>query len=261
MKNSKKTILISIIIIVIISICALLAIAFARSAHKPQEENEDKNTDYQKEYEEMKENSIMYSDDSTLKELKEEYKITGTDEIYQIETESDGRKVINVKPSINYKVAFTGMIKNSKPEFTEIDSTFEKNHPTQNGIWIKQEDREKIENYLKNNEYLKSEYKINELGYLEINLSDNATELDKKIQNIIESDKQYIFCISSICYTVDPVTGEIVDNPYNELETYQTYEYFRDDNKLIIFVTENKQKKMTNQEIFQSIIDLIDIQK
>ena len=59
---------------------------------------------------------------------------------------------------------------------------------------------------------------------------------------------------------VDALTGNIVDNPYNELEKYQTYEYFKDENKMITFITENKENAMTNNEIFNSIIDLMNLQ-
>ena len=58
---------------------------------------------------------------------------------------------------------------------------------------------------------------------------------------------------------VDPVTGEIIDNPYNQLEPYQTYEYFEDEERMIIFITENKELKMTENEIIQSIVELVEV--
>lgn len=207
----------------------------------------------------MKKDSIMYNDNATLEELKEEYKITGESELFEVQTENDGRKVLNIKPSINYKVAFCGMIKNMKPKMEELDKIFENNYPTKKGIWIKEIDREKILNYLNNNQFLHSKYKIDEEGYLNILEKNNQTDIDKKIQKLIMGDKQYIFSISSKCYMVDSVTGEIVENPYNELEKYQTYEYFKDEERMIIFITENKDSKMTKDEIFESVIDLLDI--
>lgn len=261
MKNNKIRIIISVILsIIIISICALFEFLNSKSAQLQNKIENEINTNYEKEYEEMKSNSTMYDENSTLEQLKEEYKITGADDIYQIEIENDGRKVVTIKPSIEYKVAFCGMIKNSKPEFYEINSIFEANNPAENGIWIKSTDREKILEYLNNNELLKSEYKINEIGYLEVLKNNNPTDIDQKIHNLINGNKQYIFCISSTCYMVDVVTGEIVDNPYNELEEYQTYEYFKDEGKMIVFITENKESKMTSNEIFESIIDLLDLQ-
>lgn len=213
-------------------------------------------SDIEKDYLDMTNNSIMYDSDADLKELKEEYKITGQDEIYEINTENDGRKILNVKPSVNYKVAFCGMIKKAKPNFEELDLIFEQNSPTKSGIWINNNDREKIKNYLNNNQFLESKYDIDENGYLIITQANNQTSDDKKIEKLINSDSQYIFNISSTCYMVDVVTGEIVENPYNDLEEYQTYEYFKDQNRMIIFITENKDLKMTNEDIFESLIDL-----
>ncbi len=261
MKNNRKNIIIIIcIIFVIIGICAFFIFKKIKGVQTPINNINTNNNDYQKEYEELKENSIMYDESSTIDELKEEYKITGDNEIYQVETESDGRKVLNVKPNVNYKVAFSGMIKNAKPEFGEIDKILDKYGPDETGIWITEKDREKIIEILNNNEKLQSEYIINDKGYLNIKQENQQTDLDKKIQEIINSDKQYVLCISSICYMVDPVTGEIVDNPYNELEEYQTYEYFKDEDRIIIFITENKDLKMTNTEILESVVNLMELQ-
>ena len=257
MKN-KKLFIIIICIIVLISVCVLLRRANLNNIQMNDEKENEKT--YEKEYEEMKDNSTMYDQNSTLDQLKEEYNVTGENDIYQVETEKDGRKVITVNPSVDFKVAFSGMIKRLKPDFSEIDSIYEKNAPKYNGIWIYSNDREKILEYLNNNELLKAKYRVNEEGYLEIDLTNDSTEIDKKIQYIINSNKQYILCISSICYMIDTVTGNIVDNPYNELEEYQTYEYFNDENKIIIFITENKENVMNNNEIFNSIIDLMNLQ-
>lgn len=260
MNENKKNIIIISVLIVILIVIVLIVSKKLNQKEKPDIEREN----YEVQNEVRTDNTAsteQIENDEEIKKLKEEYKITGNSVLYRVETESDGRKVINIKSSINYKVAFAGMIKNSRPDFNEIDSIFKENYPTQNGIWIKLEDREKIEKYLNKNELLQSEYKINEKGYLEIVQDNNVTNIDNKIHNLINSNKQYIFCISSICYMVEPVSGEIVDNPYNEFEKYQTYEYFEDENKMIIFITENKDDEMTNKEIFQSIVDLIDLQK
>ena len=56
---------------------------------------------------------------------------------------------------------------------------------------------------------------------------------------------------------VDPVTGDIVRNPYEDLNSTQTYEYFEYEDDKIIFVTENINKELTEDEIFESIIKLI----
>lgn len=58
---------------------------------------------------------------------------------------------------------------------------------------------------------------------------------------------------------IDVVTGKIIEYRFNDLEPYQTYEYFEDNNKMIIFLSENKEKKLTEDEIFNSIIRLLDV--
>lgn len=183
-------------------------------------------------------------------------KLYGSDNLYEIDTENDGRKVITVKTDISYKVAFCGMIKKEKPNFEELDSIFKNNYPSLSGVWVYSVDRERVLNYLNNSEYLQSEYIIDENGYLKIKEINNQKEYDKEIEKIINSNNQYIISISSICYMIDPVAGQIIDNPYNDLEKYQTYEYYKDDNKLIIFITENKENLLTNNDIFVSLMNL-----
>lgn len=149
------------------------------------------------------------------------------------------------------------MITGNAPTLNEIDSIFEKNAPTKNGIWIIEKDRNKILNYLNNNDKLDCKYKIED-GYLKISDDAKSSSLDKKIRKIIDGNKQIILDISSVYYMVDTVTGDIVDNPYNELSKSQTYEYVQDENKMIIFVTENAEKVLTENDIFDSIINLLD---
>ena len=54
-------------------------------------------------------------------------------------------------------------------------------------------------------------------------------------------------------------TGEIVDNPYNELDRYQVYDYCKDEDKILIFISENKDKKLNEEEMFTSVIELLNI--
>ena len=254
-KNKKIIIAITIIIIVIILGIAL----YINSKQTNKEQNTEVNgisENVIQDYLNTKENSVMYKDDATLEELKKEYKITGDDDLYCIETESDGRKVINVKPEIDYKVAFCGMINEKMPELKDINEVYEAKAPTKNGIWINIKDREKIVNYLNNNSKLKAEYEVDQEGYLKITKTEDLSSTDEVIRKIIEGNKQYVLSISSKCYMVDVVTGEIVENRYNDLEEYQTYEYFQDGDKIIIFISENLENRMTNDEIFDSLIEL-----
>lgn len=251
--NTKNKIIIVILLILFVIVTIIM---YNVSKNNKYNNLNMRDEDIQKDYNNMVGNSLMYSEKATISDLKNEYKITGEDDLYQIDTEFDGRRVVNVKPSINYKVAFVGMIKGSKPDFNEIDKIYKNNAPQKKGIWINQQSREKILNYINNNSNLSSSYEIDSSGYLQIVEKVNKNELDEKIEKLINGDIQIILDISSVCYMIDPVNGQITENAYNDLEEYQTYEYFSDESKNIIFVTENKNGVMTNDEILYSILNL-----
>ena len=88
------------------------------------------------EYKELKEKSVMYDENAEVEDLKREYNISGDSSLYEIQTEYDGRKILAIKSNENYKVAFAGLVKRNKPEMQEISEILEKNHPTENGVWI-----------------------------------------------------------------------------------------------------------------------------
>ena len=147
------------------------------------------------------------------------------------------------------------MIKDRQPNKNELDEIMEENHPQKAGIWIYEKDRKNFLDLLKN--ITKSEYEITSDGYLKIVDIKNTNENDKKIQKIINGDKLFVIRISSICYIIDDITGEILDYNFEQIDEYQTYEYFKDEDKMIIFITQNKEKQLEEKEIIQSIIDLM----
>lgn len=242
----NKKILISICIIILI-VVGVVAFFWVRKQPAQTTENEENNN-------EMKQSSTMYDENANLEDLKQEYKMTGSDDLYEIQTEEDGRKVLNIKPSINYKVAFAGLIKSAIPDFSEIDSIYESNYPTEKGIWIEENSREQIVELF--NQYLSSEYEIVD-GYLKIKSENTPNENDKKLKEVINGDKQFILTISSVSYLVDTVSGNILDNPFEEFDKYQIYEYVECEDNKIIFITENNRKALTNEEIFDSVLKLI----
>lgn len=252
MDKKKKTIFVFSIIVLII-VLAIGGILIAKTwNNNNQEENTTNN-----EMDEFRSNSIMYDEDASLDELKEEYKITGPDELYEVQTEYDGRKAVVVKPEIDYKVAFAGMIKNDIPEFSEVDTIFNDNYPQGTGIWIDEKSRESVLNYLNNTNLLNNNYLVNDSGFLQVEKSENETDMDKDLENIINGDKLNILSVSGTYYMVDSVTGEIVKNPFEDLESTQTYDYVENGNDKIIFITENLEKKLTDDEIYESVIELL----
>lgn len=251
-KKKKIIILISIIVIIVLVIGGILIAKTWNNNDNNQNENTANN-----EMDDFKNTSVMYEEEPSLDELKEEYKITGPDELYEVQTEYDGRKAVVVKPEIDYKVAFAGMIKNDIPSFSEIDTIYEENYPQGSGVWIDEDARENFVNYLSNTKLLNNKYSVNDSGFLQVTKNENETNMDKDLENIINSDGLNILSISGICYMVDPVTGEIVKNPFEDLDGSQTYEYFENGNDRIIFVTENVDRELTQDEIFESIIELL----
>ncbi|OKZ56204.1 MAG: hypothetical protein BHV99_06275 [Clostridium sp. 26_21] len=239
----KKIIIISILLIIVVGI---IIGVFARKK---------KNNKDIINYDELKQNSEMYNESATLEDLKKEYGATGDENLYDIETEYDGRKVLAIKASENFKVAFAGLVENRKITLDEATKIFDDEYPTNNGIWVEEKSREKILNYLNNN--LNSKYEIDKNGYLTISSKKNS-DYDNKIEKIINSNKQYIIGINSKKYYIDAISGEILDNPFEEFDKYQTYAYCQDDDKIVICITENTSKKLSNKEIFDSVVSLME---
>lgn len=134
----KKTIKILVLILIVIVIG--ISIKYIKKV-------KNKN-DIDKTYNEMKQNSLMYNNTATVDDLKEEYGMSGNDDLYDVETEYDGRQVLKVKATENFKVAFAGLVNGTKNSIENSSEIFENEYPTENGIWIEKNSREKIENIL-----------------------------------------------------------------------------------------------------------------
>ena len=172
----KKTIKILILILIVIIIAGGIGVSI-KYIKKVKNKNE-----IDKAYNEMKQNSLMYNNTATVDELKEEYGMSGNDDLYDVQTENDGRQVLKVKATENFKVAFAGLVNGTKNSIENSSEIFENEYPTENGIWIEKNSREKIEKYL--NENMKSKYKISEKGYLTISEKKSSKE-DNEIEKII----------------------------------------------------------------------------
>lgn len=205
-----------------------------------------------------RENDNNIGEKEKIEDLKYEVGATGDSNIYELQTNnSDNGEILTVKASVKYKVAFAGMIKKALPDMAEIDQIFEDNHPKQNGIWIEKDSREKILEILNNKEIFNAKYAVDENGYLILEEDNKVNENDKKLQKALRSEKQSIISISSICYIIDDITGEILDYSFENMDKYQTYEYFEDGNKDILFITENKDKQLSEKAIVDSVLEWI----
>lgn len=186
-----------------------------------------------------------------VEQIKDELGITGNSEIYTIQEEYDGRKVLTIKPEIRYSIALAGIIKNNKPEYSEIDKLLEK-EPSGSGIWINVTSRDKFLKMI--NLITESEYKINNDGFLMIENTVGANDNDKKLQQIISGNKLFIVDINNKFYTVDDATGEIIEYPFEDMDPYTPLEYLEFENKTILVITTNSHNKQNEKDIISEIV-------
>lgn len=253
MDKNKKILIIIVILIILLIVLGIVAYSIINSKKTSKENN---NEIVNNIYTELDKNDIQYQENITVEDLKKQTSMIGNNEIYEIQEEYDGRKVLTVKANIKYKVAFAGMIKNTTPKFEELDIILEQNLHKYSGIWIEPSSRDNILNLFNNTANTNSQYYIDDEGYLKNSEKNSQTASDKKIENAINSEKQYILDLSSICYIVDDVTGEILDYNFENMDRYQTYEYFEDEDKSIIFINQNTYGQLTDLEIFNSIVEI-----
>ena len=252
MKN-KKYIIIGLAAIVIILIVALVVFFSKKdnenvnnmvmvSENNVTNENAEDNT------------SIVDQDTSNqnveeIENMKNEINATGNTDIYYVDEEYDGRKILQVKPDVQFDVDLAGIIKNTIPEENEISELIEK-APTDNGVWISEQSRESFSTLLKNNNI--NDFTISDDGYLQINNSEN-NDMANKLINMINSNNLYIINITGIAYERDYISGEITEYPFEDMDPTQAVEPYQKDNKIILEVTTNKMQELTESEILDAI--------
>lgn len=242
----KKTKIVFVLIIAIIIIMAIIGIIIVkRNLNQKQEWNN--------EYSKVNKNEINYKEDANVNELKEVMGLTADSDLYEITEEYDGRKTLNIKTDILYKVVFAGIIKQSKPTLEEIDVIYSENHPVKDGVWVSQQSRDAFLELIKEN--TNSEYEINDEGYLIIKDNNNQNENDKKLEELINSNKKIIVDINDYDYDVDVVTGEIVEYPFEQLG--EISDVISNNNDRIIVILKNKEQKFTEKEILEEFLNNI----
>lgn len=261
MKINKKKVIGIVLLIIVIGL-----VIFFVSKNRPNESNnentiteiETKNTAnvnvIDNEISDINTNIVEDKEYSDVEELKKITEAGGTSDIYEVQSEFDGKKVLTVKKSVRFKTAFAGMIKKSVPKQSELDDIFNKYYPIKKGIYIEENSKDKVLELL--NDGNNNKYDINSEGYLQIKDKNTTNEIDKKMEKAINGNKTIILNVSSICYVVDDMTGNILDYNFEENDKYQTYEYFEDDDALIIFINENKENQLTKSEILNSMVEL-----
>lgn len=226
-------------IIIVLLLILVVAILATTSTH----ENMNKN-----------ENNIE-EEKNVINSIKEEINATGDTEIYDVKSEYDGRKIIQIKPNVQFETALAGIIKNSIFAEEEMQ-TILNDRPQYNGIWISNDSREKFLNLLKENNI--NNYDIDDNGYLKLEQeSNNGKEENKIIEDAIKSDNLYIIDISGTSYIRDEISGEIVEYPFEKMAPYQILDIYNNDNATILEVTTNEKNKISNKDILNEIIQNI----
>lgn len=185
-----------------------------------------------------------------IEKIKGEINAKADTNIYKIEEEYDGRKILQVKEEVQFNVDLAGIIKNDKPQEKELNELL-KNSPINSGIWIAKQSRKEFLQLLKNNGI--ENFSITKEGYLkkEKNIEN---DIEKKLESMIESNKLYILNIKGIAYQRDYISGEIVEYPFEDMDPYQILEPYEKGNKIILEITTNKRNNLTNKEILENII-------
>ncbi len=238
MKNNKKTIIITMCVAMIPLLIALIPILKKHSSRGQEISTTNKIDEY---------------DANVINEIKEEINATADTDMYKIEEEYDGRKIIQIKPNIQFETVLAGVLKSDKPEQQEIKTILEK-RPTKSGIWISEKSREKFLEILKANNI--SQFEIDKDGYLKSKEESNNKNY-KKFKSAIESDKLYIIDILGKCYIRDEISGKIVEYPFEKMEPDQAVEIYSNENSVIIEVTTNSRGNLSNEEIFEDFISNI----
>ena len=203
---------------------------------------------------EIDKNQISYKPNTKVEEIKKDVGATGDDSIYDIVSEYDGRKILTIKPDIQFNIVLAGIIENQKPEGKpESLRQYDQDFQNKTGIWVEQESRETFLNLLHST--TQNTYSINSDGYLSYDDNSNSNEIDKKIQEIINSNNLYIISMKGTCYVADEISGEIVEYPFEQMDPYQTCEFYEKDNKKIFVTTTNKENKLSSEEILMAIFN------
>lgn len=236
MKKKKKTIIILLLLLLSISIATCLILWHNRDSKRTQDTSEKREIE-----------SLKYETGASAKE-----------ELYTIQRDVDGRKVLAIKGELKYKVALAGILKQNIPTYEELNHTLEDSQ-IHAGIWISSESRTRIFSLIKR--YLKDEYSLNEQGYLILeNKTEHSNGYDKKLQTCLQNGKTYILAMTGQCYNIDNMTGEIMVYPFEDMDPYQLCEPIQYDDKKIVVLSTNKWKKLRQEEILEAMIEQMNME-
>ena len=163
----------------------------------------------------------------------------------------------NITEQEQFNIAFAGLIKNDIPSDEEVKQ-YQMQQPTKSGVWIEEKSKEKILNMINGITNLK--YETDKNNYLKIKQEqeeNEKNEYDIFIQKLINSDELFILSKTGKLYFKDIVSKELTVDLYEDLDSYQTYNYIKYENKTIIDMTTNEKNHLDNKEIMNSLIELL----
>lgn len=230
-----------IITLIVISIIATTIFIITRKP-KQEEVNNENITQSSK--------SSNHDNTEEIETIKNELNATANTDIYQVEEEPGGRKILQVKPEVQFEVDLAGIIKNAKPDEKELQSFLEKAPKTQ-GVWISNQSRGNFLQLLNKNGI--ESFCITEEGYLQSNEADDNVTV-KNLKNMINSNRLYIINMTGIAYERDYISGEITEYPFEDMDPFEIIEPYQKDNKIILEITSNKKQKLSDREILETIV-------
>ncbi|MBS5857292.1 MAG: hypothetical protein ACLR9X_06050 [Clostridia bacterium] len=154
---NKKSLIICIIVVLII-ILAIFIIKLNNLGKDDKKNNDIENTALVESKNNEENVNANFIDNSSsyqytteeVEKIKKEINATANTDIYRIEEEPGGRKILQIKPEIQFNVDLAGIIKNGEPEENELNEILKK-IPNTTGIWISNQSRETFLGLLKNN--------------------------------------------------------------------------------------------------------------
>lgn len=257
MKVNKKIVIPVIILLVIVAIVVIFYMRTRDNSDKQivtdnQTETQNNETKQEENLSEQNEveNSNSEEENERINKVKEQYGFTGDNSLY---TESNNE--LSIKPSIAYRTALIGSLEQRKPTYEEINSINVNGEPQNAGIWISPQSRQIFLNCINS---VENSFEIDENGYLKIKSGFNS-KYSQKINQIEQENSLVIVDMTGIDYIVDVVTGNIFKNEFEAMDPYMIYEYFdyEEANKSIIILNSNQMKRLSNQEIIDTMMEVI----
>lgn len=214
--------------------------------------------------------------DSTMEMLRNISVLSKANYYRSANNSSKVAEIQEISQEEQYNIALAGMIKQDKPQETEIKELTQKG-PQEKGIWVETSSRESVLQLI--NQNTNYTYEINNEGYLQIKESEKQTSengqnmtnrldtsnvqniekntYDKLLEKMINGQKTYVISQTGQYYSKDYMTGTIENNPFENMDAYQTYEYVEANGKMAIILTKNKENKLTDKEILDSLNTII----